>query len=72
MKNIAILKHLNSFTVFLIISARPQPVNLNTIITNILTVCYYLVTYAFQSESTLYSCLIVMENIWIINGSNPN
>ena len=37
-----------------------------------LTVCYYLVTYAFQSESTLYSCLIVVEDIWIINGSNPN
>ena len=71
MKDIAILKHLNSFTAFLIISAGPQPVNLNTII-NILTVCYYLVTYAFQSESTLYSCLIVVEDIWIINGSNPN
>ena len=26
-----------------------------------LTVCYYHVTYAFQSESTLYSCLNVKE-----------
>ena len=26
-----------------------------------LTVCYYHVTYKFQSESTLYSCLTVME-----------
>ena len=27
----------------------------------ILTVCFYHVTYAFQSESTLYSCLNVKE-----------
>ena len=27
----------------------------------ILTVCYYHVTYAFQSESALYSCLNVKE-----------
>ena len=27
------------------------------------TVCYYDVTYAFQSESTLYSCLNVKELI---------
>ena len=26
-----------------------------------LVVCYYHVTYAFQSESTLYSCLNVKE-----------
>ena len=26
-----------------------------------LTVCFYHVTYAFQSESTLYSCLNVKE-----------
>ena len=26
-----------------------------------LTVCYFRVTYAFQSESTLYSCLDVKE-----------
>ena len=26
-----------------------------------ITVCYYHVTYAFQSESTLYSCLNVKE-----------
>ena len=26
-----------------------------------LTVCFYHVTYAFQSESTLYSCLNVEE-----------
>ena len=26
-----------------------------------LTVCFYHVTYAFESESTLYSCLIVKE-----------
>ena len=28
---------------------------------DVLTVCYYHVTYAFQSESTLYSCLNVKE-----------
>ena len=28
---------------------------------NYITVCYYHVTYAFQSESTLYSCLNVKE-----------
>ena len=28
---------------------------------NLLTVCFYHVTYAFQSESTLYSCLNVKE-----------
>ena len=28
----------------------------------LLTVCFYHVTYAFQSESTLYSCLNVKEN----------
>ena len=28
---------------------------------NILTVCSYHVTYVFQSESTLYSCLNVKE-----------
>ena len=28
---------------------------------NVLTVCSYHVTYAFQSESTLYSCLNVKE-----------
>ena len=27
------------------------------------TVCYYHVTYAFQSESTLYSCLNVKERL---------
>ena len=27
----------------------------------IMTVCFYHVTYAFQSESTLYSCLNVKE-----------
>ena len=27
----------------------------------VLTVCFYHVTYAFQSESTLYSCLNVKE-----------
>ena len=27
----------------------------------LLTVCFYHVTYAFQSESTLYSCLNVKE-----------
>ena len=26
-----------------------------------MTVCFYHVTYAFQSESTLYSCLNVKE-----------
>ena len=30
-------------------------------IKNQLTVCFYHVTYAFQSESTLYSCLNVKE-----------
>ena len=28
---------------------------------SLLTVCFYHVTYAFQSESTLYSCLNVKE-----------
>ena len=27
----------------------------------VLTVCYYYVTYTFQSETTLYSCLNVKE-----------
>ena len=27
----------------------------------VMTVCFYHVTYAFQSESTLYSCLNVKE-----------
>ena len=42
-----------------------------------LTVCYYHVTYAFQSKSTLYSCLNVKEllarnrrDIWILSDSN--
>ena len=42
-----------------------------------LTVCYYHVTYAFQIESTLYSCLIVKEllsrnrrHIWNLSDSN--
>ena len=42
-----------------------------------LTVCYYYVTYAYQSESTLYSCLNVKElfarnrcNIWSLSDSN--
>ena len=42
-----------------------------------LTVCYCHVTYAFQGESILYSCLIVKElraqnrsNIWGLSGSN--
>ena len=42
-----------------------------------LTVCYYLVMYAFQSEFTLYSCLNVKElfarnrcNIWSLSYSN--
>ena len=42
-----------------------------------LTVCYYHVTYAFQSESTLYSCLNVKEllarnrgDIWRLSDSN--
>ena len=28
---------------------------------DVVTVCYYHVTYAFQSKSTLYSCLTVKE-----------
>ena len=43
----------------------------------VLTVCCYHVTYAFQSESTLYSCLNFKEilpqnrrDIWILNDSN--
>ena len=28
---------------------------------NLSTVCFYYVTYAFQSESTLYHCLSVKE-----------
>ena len=42
-----------------------------------LTVCYYHATYAFQSESTLYSCLNVKEllvwnrcDIWGLSDSN--
>ena len=42
-----------------------------------LTVCYYHVKYAFQSESTLYSCLNVKElfawnrwDIWILSDCN--
>ena len=42
-----------------------------------LTVCSYHVTYSFQSESTLYSCLNVKEllaqnrrDIWSLNDSN--
>ena len=42
-----------------------------------MTVCYYHVTYAFPSESTLYTCLNVKErfaqnrrNIWSLSGSN--
>ena len=42
-----------------------------------LTVCYYYVTYAFQGESTLYSCLNVKElfarnrrHIWNLSDSN--
>ena len=41
------------------------------------SVCYYHVTYAFQSESTFYSCLNVEEllaqnrrNMWILSVSN--
>ena len=41
-----------------------------------LSVCYYRVTYVFQSESILYSCLNVKEllarnrcNIWYLSGS---
>ena len=41
------------------------------------TVCYYHVTYAFQSESTLYSCLNVKEllarnrrDIWSLSDSS--
>ena len=28
-----------------------------------MTVCFYHVTYAFQSESTIYSCLVVKEHL---------
>ena len=42
-------------------------------------VCYYQVTYAFQRESTLYSCLNVNEllarnrrDIWSLSDSNGN
>ena len=42
-----------------------------------LTVCYYYVTYPFQNESTLYSCLSVKEflawnrrDIWSLSDSN--
>ena len=42
-----------------------------------LTVCYYLVRYAFQSESTLYNCLNVKEllarsrrEIWSLSDCN--
>ena len=41
------------------------------------TVCYYYVMYAFQSESTLYSCLNIKEllarnkrDIWSLSDSN--
>ena len=44
---------------------------------NVRTVCYYHVTYAFQSESTLHSWLNVKEflaqnkrNIWSLSDSN--
>ena len=44
-----------------------------------LTVCYYYVTYLFQGESTLYSCLNFKEplsrnryDIWSLNGSSGN
>ena len=36
-------------------------ITLITLLMNRLTVCSYHVTYAFQSESTLYSCLNVQE-----------
>ena len=36
-------------------------ITLITLLMNRLTVCSYHVTYAFQSESTLYSCLNVKE-----------
>ena len=46
-------------------------------VSEILTVCDYYVTYAFQSESTLYSCLNVKEppsrnrrDIWSLSDSN--
>ena len=42
-----------------------------------LTICYYHVTYVFQSESSLYSCLNVKEllarnrrDIWSLSNSN--
>ena len=42
-----------------------------------LDVCYYHVTYAFQSKSTLYSCINVKEllarnrcDIWSLSDSN--
>ena len=42
-----------------------------------MTVCYYNVTYTFESESTLYSCLHVKEilarnrrNTWSLSDSN--
>ena len=44
---------------------------------NYLTVCYYHVTYAFQNESTLYSCLNVKKfiarnrrDIWSLSDSS--
>ena len=44
-----------------------------------MTVCSYNVTYAFQSQSTLYSCLNVKEllprnrrEIWSLSGYNGN
>ena len=44
-----------------------------------MNVCYYHVTYAFQSESTLYSCLNVKEllawnwrDIWSLSDSSGN
>ena len=43
----------------------------------VLAVCYYRVTYAFQSESVLYSCLNIKElfarnrrDIWSLSDSN--
>ena len=44
-----------------------------------MNVCYYHVTYAFQSESTLYSCLNIKElltwnwrDIWSLSDSSEN
>ena len=53
-----------------------KPQNISNI-TVWLTVCYYHVTYAFQSKSTLYGCLNVKEflaqnrrDIWRLSDSN--